>query len=315
MPYQDFKLKDFNEFKSLTKKDVRQFLINWSIFFENDYTKIQNFYEGKLKTISSEPFNNFDKIKKESVDIMNTFSLFSPSLSNLKWVELLELIEDINGRLNTLNKIYKWARSTKNFVGYSQSLKKEYTLSQYDNLEKVSQKIQQSSNPQNDWYQIAVDNLLKEEDYTSEGGKNLFVSLDSNINQVKVVSVVDTMQDKNILGKDLSKVIEFDSENNDLKILSPDDTFKQSILILITLKKNDNPDFPENGIQKGLVVGQNRALLNFPVLNRQLSETFANDDTMKNFTLKGFRFEEDNLFVDFEVQNRLDEIETISQQL
>jgi hypothetical protein len=315
MAIQDIKNEDFIQFKSLTKKNLKSLFANWAIFFENDYISIQNFYQGKSSSISSEPFNNFYLLKKECKEILDTFSLFAREFENLKWVELLETVEKINDRLLTLNKINKWSRSTNKLVGYSGAQQKQYTLNQFDNLEKIALNIQKSGSPQNDWYNIAILNHLEEEDYTSEGGKNLLIELNSTNNNFSIISVVDIIDEDSILGKDLDKNVQFDIEAQDLKVLSGVDTINQAILILVTLKKNDNPDFLDHGLQQGLIIGQNRALLNFPVLIRQLTENFNSDDSLKDFSVKNFEYIEDNLYITFEVKNRLDEVQTISQTL
>jgi hypothetical protein len=91
-------------------------------------------------------------------------------------------------------------------------------------------------------------------------------------------------------------------------VLGYDDTIRQAVDILVNLKKNDNPDNPNHGLQSGLVAGTNRALFNFPVIIRQKSQDFANDDTLKNFRIINLSRDQDNMMMDYEVQTRLNEV-------
>ena len=57
-----------------------------------------------------------------------------------------------------------------------------------------------------------------------------------------------------------------------------------------------------------LIIGQSRASLNFPIITRQLNQTIATDDSLKNFTINSVTYDQDNLYVDFTVQTRLGEV-------
>ncbi len=305
-----------DDFYTVTRKDIRATLVRYSIFSQTDYITITDFYRGKSKSISAQPFKNFKKIKAEMKDIFASFDKFALQLENIKFVDLLEMIEQMNDTLATLSNINKWARCTTDIFGYNPNFKLEYVLSQFDSLEKVANNVLDSRNPQDDWYTIAVDNDLNENSYTSEGGNKLTLTLNNNsIQNFTITSVVDTIKGKSVFGRDLDQNLHYDVENQDLFVLDEDSTIAQAILILVSMRRNDNLDFLSHGLQGSLVIGQNRSLLNFPLVNRQLTDTFKNDDTLKNFNLTKFYFEEDNLFVDFEVSNRLGEVQQLTIQL
>lgn len=294
------------EFKRITSKDIELFFRKSLSFFSIEYGEIVAYYSGESTNISSEPFVIFEKLKKECQETFTAFQNHSKQLNSAKWWLLLEQLENIDSRLSTLNKINKWSRSSFTKVGFSPSLVVQYTLKQNQTLEKVSSDILQSSDSEK-WVDVAVKNNLKEEDYSSEGGVDLQLQF-SKINQgVEVKSVVDVMVGKSIYGKDLSRKLQFDSEENDLRVLGYDDTISQSVDILLQLKKGDNPDFTNQGLQSQIAVGANQATLNFPIITRQVSETFATDDSLKNFTLTGLTTQEDNLSMSYEVESRLSE--------
>ena len=222
------------------------------------------------------------------------------------WV-VLETLEEIENRLMTLNNMNKWSRSSITNTRYSSSSQIEYTLKQNQTLENIARNVLEQNDYQDSWFDIAFRNQLFEEDYTNEGGNDLLLEIDNTVNLgVQVNSVVDTLQGKSIYGKDLYRKISF--ENDDLKYLDYDKTVTQAVEIMIVHKKNQHPDYPSLGLQSTVCIGGNRALMNFPVIIRQLTETFNSDDSLKEFTVESLEVEQDNLLSNFKVKTRLNEI-------
>lgn len=294
------------EFKKITSKDIELFFHKTVSFFSIEYNDIVAYYSGELKNISSEPFEIFEKIKRECSELFSSFQSHSKQLNNVKWWLLLEQLEEIDSRLQSLNNINRWSKSSLTKIGYSSDLSVQYTLKQNQTLEKVSSDILKSTDSEK-WVDLAIKNNLIEEDYSSEGGIDIQLQF-PQINQgIEINSVVDVMIGKSIYGKDLFKKLEFVTAEDDLCVLGYDETILQSADILSLLKKGDNPDFPEQGLQSAVVIGANQAMLNFPVISRQMQETFATDDSLQNFTIIDIATKEDNLSISYEVQTRLNE--------
>lgn len=303
----------FEEFKTLTTKDILLFFTDTLDFFRSDYNTIVQYYSGKVDSVGSNVFQRFENLDKEKEEMFIAFQSHSRQMRDTRWWDLLGQLEEIDNRFATLKKVYKWTRSSATNFSYSPNIQLDYMLGQNESLERVTKNVIGSTDSQNDWVTLALENQLEEEDYTIQGGTSLKVTLSNKISTgIQVQSVVDTLNGKSIYGKDLQKELEFSSDDSegDLVVLDYDDTIFQSVEILTVLKKNDNPDAPNLGLQTGVAVGSNRALLNFPVITRQLSETFASDDTLKEFQVLEMRVENDNLLVDFQVKTRLNETQT-----
>lgn len=292
------------EFKQVTSKDIEMFFRKSVSFFSIEYNAIVSYYSGRTTSITSKPFEVFEKLKKECKELFETYHLHSKRFNNVKWWLVLEELENIDSRLSTLSNINRWSRSSLTKVGYDPDVSVQYTLKQNQTLERISQDILQSNNPDG-WVDIALNNDLSEEEYSPEGGVNLTLKYPKINRGLQVNSVVDVMIGKSIYGKDLYKKLSF--ENDDLKVLGYDDTVRQSVETLALLKKNDNPDYPSEGLQTAIIVGGNRVALNFPVIIRQMTETFSTDDSLKNFSVTNLEVKEDNVRIDYEVQTRLNE--------
>lgn len=296
-----------DNFKQLTGKDLNVFFSAVTLFFTNDYPDLVNYYTGTTQSITPIPYKNLDSISTQLDEIYVIFNNFSSAMTNAEYYVLLDIIENIDSRIKTTQNINRWARSTKSVVAYSPNGVINYTLSDKESLEKVAQNLLNSQNPEDDWYDIAMENHLAEEDYTSEGGKNINVPGNSqSISSFPLNSVVDVINGKTVYGKDIYK--NFSIQNNDVVVLDYDGTLSQSVDTLITLKKNSNPDFRTEGLQTSLVIGGTRNTLNFPVIVRQLTDTFSTDDTLKNFQVTNIQPVGNQLQISYTVRTRLGEI-------
>lgn len=297
----------FEEFKALSKKDIQSFFVKALIFFTGPYTELSNYYSGKSTAISSEPYKQLEELEKEVQELFQIFHSLGEQLNSYKWWLLLEEIEEIDNRLKTTRNINKWSRSTATSVNYSPQQEIDYTTKQKDTIEKIASSLGGSSLPEDDWALIAKRNNLTEEDYDVEGGKSLkIVPIRNGINSFTINAVADVISEQTINGKDILQALTIEEE--DLKTVTDIKCSEQAVNILIQLKKQDNPDAPNGGIQKEIVVGVNRASFNFPIINRQLRETFSTDDSLKNFSVIGLKLEEDNLQIDYQVETRLGDL-------
>lgn len=295
------------EFKKITNNDVEQYINNAVAFFSYSYNKLVDFYSGKSAQIEKRSFTELSLLESQTQELFATFFNFQNRLSNAKWWILLEIIEEIDSRLQTARNINKWSKSSLTKVAYDPSLQVSYILKKSQTLERVAQDVLQTANPNDDWAGIATANNIKEEDYTINGGTQVQLKIPRVSQGIAIDSVVDTMVGKNIYGKDLDRFISYDTQEEDLTVLSPDDTVFQSVDILSNLKQNDNPDYPSDGLQSAVIAGNNRTALNFPIISRQIGSTFATDDSLKDFTINSINIDGTALNIEYEVYTRLNE--------
>ncbi len=303
-----------DEFKRLTRKDIRDFLKKSADFFTGDYNLIVQYFSGDVKDVTSTPFMNFELLKEQKNIMFEAFHRHSRSMKDSRWWDLLEMLEEIDSRLSTLDNINRWSRSSVTSTSYSPNVQLQHTLGQNETLERVAREVLGSSDPEDSWVDIAISNDLEEEDYTPAGGNDLRLEIGRSINLgIQLNSVVDFLDGKTVYGKDIYRRLQFVQDidgNDDLQVLGYDDTMLQSVDILAGLNKNDNPDYPQLGLQKTIAVGSTRAMMNFPVIVRQMKETFASDDSLKEFNVNLISIDQDNLSLDYQVKTRLNEIES-----
>jgi hypothetical protein len=298
------------EFEQVTQKNITQFLVRVASFLQKDRPTILAYYNDASRPIDPTAFGRFELLQKELKSVFEVYQLHSSVFNNSRWWDVIELLEQIDSVFSSLKNTHRWSRSSISRFGYSPNIQIDYTLPESQTLERVSQDVLVDENPNDQWYDIAIANDLTEEEYEVRGGSVVQLQKSRNRGALQLQSVMDIMFGKSIYGIDLNRRINFVKNNqdqSDLALLGYDDTLLQSVEILTNLKKNSNPEFPSDGLQTEVTVGANRALLNFPIIIRQMTQTFASDDTLKNFVVKAMSYQEDNLLITYEVEDRLDE--------
>jgi len=118
-----------------------------------------------------------------------------------------------------------------------------------------------------------------------------------------VVSAIDNGLKS--FGLDIKKKIEFSGD--DLVVLSNKDTLLQSADILLSLKKGDNPQVPNLGIDQVSVLGNSKGSFLFPIIFRQIIEIFSTDDTFSSVEVGKISFQADAVFIEVTVSSRYKE--------
>lgn len=298
------------KFKKTTRYDLSTYLLYFSTFTNNYSRVVVDYLSGELSTVPQQGLDLLDILIKNSKTLEQIIQIHSRSLSSNSYWDLLELIEDIKSSLDTLKNTPKYARVSSKLAGLTSQQQVKVQLVQDQTIENLALVNLSSQDHNQDLYKIALENNLREEDYTTKGGTLLNVNNQSS-NLVKISTVVDIIDKDSIKGKDLSRKIMWD--NNDLKVLTPNDTFLQSCDILVSLEKFDNPEFPSYGLSKNIVIGQNINSVSYPILLKQLNQIFNTDDTIVSFTVSSINRSTDGVFLQLEIISRSSEIFEISK--
>lgn len=287
-----------DKFKKVTNYDLSKYLDDTSEFFVNSVPDIVSYYNGNF--IKKTVFTDLVRLYKESKKVDTLINVSNSSLSsNTGWWDLVETLSEIRTKLETVQNLAKWLRSSYVF-GWEKNTKVEIVLGQYSTLEDVSTNLG-NPNPNEDWAEIAVANNLLEGDYTKAGGNVLSISKQDN-KVFNTESVVDVMVGDNILGKDLPKKLTI----NDLDIgyLSTAATMQQSAEILLNIVKGSVLEFPYLGVSQKA----GTSLFDFKLssVGREVQATFKTDDSFKSVQMgKSGKESEDAYSYEFFIVSRL----------
>ncbi len=296
-----------DNFKAVTLYDVGAFFKKYIDFIDVDYANIVNYFSGFSSVSPTTSFGNLAYLTREYKKIIDVVIQNSASLDNYVYWALVEYVEDIGSALETANNASKWLRSALTKNGYKQQVITSLMTSQNQGLEGL-ERDQLKSNDPDGWVETALENQLREEDYTLDGGALIQVIYKNNAS-LSINGIVDNIDSANkTYGLDIDQNIGF--SNDDLNVLSYKDTMLQSAAILGNLKKGDDPAFPNRGIDVKSIVGQNAKLasLAYPIVFRQLAANFATDDSFKSFKITDVKKDNTEAKFEYTVSTRAGEV-------
>jgi len=297
-------MKFLKQISKILNIDIEKYFADVIIFFDSSNDKILQFYTVSSEIYPQEAFDEYLIIQDKTILILNKIQFYKILLSNTGYWDILDKIDSIQQKLNAVKAYPKYNKV--NFLKTKDSnstLSETYVLRQNESLENISE-FQKNSN----WSDIAIYNELKEEDYTSKGGVKIILksSINSILTEIPINSIVDIAVGRNLLGKDFPSYFEFNPEENDIFVETPEQTFLQSAKRLLKLNVGSIPEFPNIGIQKDIISESVKGDgFLFPLLLRQLMNTLDTDDTIINLVVTDIKKEEGSLFVMTTFTNRL----------
>ena len=178
-----------------------------------------------------------------------------------------------------------------------------YISKQNETLQQIADKCGEDKND------LALFNDLSEENFKNSGG--VLIKLKSTVTKASkdiepINSIVDVAIGDNVLGKDLPQYLLFDSDNNDIKVEDPQNTFITTANRLFQYIKGSTPEYPDIGIDKDILfnVGKGDETL-FPILLRQLTDVLFTDDTIIDVTIDNIDKKDDIVYIKATIKNRL----------
>lgn len=288
-----------DKFWRVTSYDLQKYFADFEIFIIKKLPQIVNYYQGN-SSVDKTVFTELNRLYNESLKIEKLISVMNSSLSNdTEFWDLIDNISNIKVKLETSLNLCKWLRSSYVY-GYENRVRFEYILKQRQTLENLSLELG-SDDPNFDWVELAVSNSMMESDYDKEGGNIMNINRKDSKN-MNITTVVDVMVGNNILGKDITKFLQF--IDDDVLTLDTSDTMEQSADICLNVMRGSVPEFPTLGISKHFV-GTNLNSIMFASLNREVVNNFKTDDSFKKVQMIDNRIEEDRAYYDFRIESRL----------
>jgi hypothetical protein len=281
----------YDEFFEITGFDLEGYFRRFVDFINNQSQLIIDYYSGLLDTLDRDAYGEYESLLEESSFVINLFDLNQQSFNTVDFWELMEFADDIKVKLETIGNFSRFARSSVKKESFSNEVSVEVAMRENETLEELLTRYG-STDRDSDWVDIALTNTLIQEDYNGSGGKVITLTFKNNV-RFNVFGVVDNPEGDKIKGKDVDKHIQF--EDDDLKVLGFDDTLTQSMGTLLGLKRNDNPEFPQYGIDSSLVVGTSLKSVALPSVIRQIFQIFATDDIVKEIQIVSSDFGQDSL--------------------
>ena len=200
---------DFDTTEYLTdiiKHNVAEYLDKYYSFFQENYGKIVSFYSGRTKSIQPKNFIILNELIKESEEINEKMKSQGNILTTTFDWELVEYFTDLRLNLYSVTKVSKFLRSSVSTTGFDNSYRFNYDMKQNQPVERISKDVLKNNNYNNDWVNIALDNNLKEVDYSNQGGNTLSLLVQLTGRSFDVRGIVANISGYAIYGLDLQRL-------------------------------------------------------------------------------------------------------------
>lgn len=295
--------QDIIEFDRVIGTDVVSYAIDVNIFESESLPKISAFFKGSGEFLDSIHVTRLNDLIEAGRVISRKLNQSSHLLQTLMMQDIASMIEDLILNIEYYSRIDKFSRATTRLPSTQKGVIVNHTISR-GTLEEVSREQLGSNDFDNDWINIAKYNDLYEVDYDYNGGERIDIVYPISSVRGANNAVLDYMFRENLLGKDISKSIEF--LGDDFVVLSPERTFVQSVEILSGLERGDIPEFPRLG--RSPFIGQEAAVFAYASIVRQLRQVFVSDATVSSLQVNGYNIENGDVNLLFSVTNIRDDI-------
>ena len=172
----------------------------------------------------------------------------------------------------TINNSSRWLRSA--IIGrYGNNIAIQRVLKTRETFEDVASQLGLSQ-PQNDWFNIAKNNYVEEEDYDANTGGGMFKINIKQEGNFDIPNIVDNLSSQKILGKDID--VNFRFEGNDLATVEYDLAVRQAFNTMLNCLKGQIPEFPEYGLPNDMI-GNSVNAIQYPTIFRNLLNMFQRD--------------------------------------
>lgn len=296
MVLDEIKILDFGKRIRFSKMNL--FLTDVYLFFEDNYNYFVSYYSGDLKSLRDEDIEKFNSIKNRFVEL-DTKIQDTKGLNGLWDWEFVDFLDDLRESILKIPILWKYFKTERFGFRIRNGIQVQYVLPQGYTLERVSQEVIGSNNPQNDWVEISKGNFLKEKDYDHNGDVLLNLNIPNETGNVIINSIMDSAVGLKVLGRDIKRTIEF--ANDDLVVLDYFETFKQTCEILSSLKKNSIPEFPDLGLNNIVATNVANKGLAMNQMFKQINRVYASDDSIESINFKNVDFDNSSVFIDYEI--------------
>ena len=297
----------FDKFKNLTNISISDFYADVLDFYDNYHNDILSYYTDYNFKYPGDAFAKYNRVCKQLELIISKIVLYKGNFETVDIWSLMDQLDTIKQKLESIPsypRIYRVGFYKKQ-VSEEQSYQ-TYMMGPHETIESVSKGYNQNTTD------LVLINELNEEKWTDAGGKQIILKTnldDAIVTATQEEVVFDILLGKNLLGKDLPPYFEIDEENEDLVVLTPEQTFLQAVETLFNLQMGQIPEYPTLGIDKtiyGECIKGNTGYT-FPVLLRQLNLSLETDDTILSFSIDNIELNEDRMSYTIyaSVQNRL----------
>lgn len=290
-----------NRVSNIIGIDISGFFLKYINFIDSQQQQIRDYYTIETP-YPKESFDLLDLLLRDCELIYSKVSGNRSRLTQFSDFEVIDKFEDVVHALSIINNLSRWLRSSMINGRFKNKTEVNFILKQNQTLESLSEELGYSDRDKG-LVDLSIRNSIKEIDYTLDGGLTFKFNYESG-NSVSLFTVIDNITGERVLGKDLDRKLSFGEE--DLVVLTYQQTFLQTCEIFTGLLKRDNPEFSNAGFDKMTISNRNVINNMLPTFLRQLYSTVSSDDTIASFNITNVSIENDKLNIEIVFRSYID---------
>lgn len=301
-------------FQRITRYDLPALMRRYAAFSSEP---IRSFYSGATVGYPEPSFTELGYLTEEFKKVIDLLYNNRSFFRRTDAYALLIYVEDLVKQLTSLKNYNKFIASGITSRSAEATVTRRVSLGQRQSLADVERNVLDSPNPEDSWVDTAVSNRIREEDYDTEPGLTFDVDFRRSVDDLRPRQVFDVVDDSiKVYGRDVSNdfVLVFKGESGfkdiDLDVLSYEDTFEQSVVNLVGLKRGDNGTFLNLGVESD---SGNPEVVYAGIL-RQLTTSLAYEEAVDSFSVRDIRVENNHLFIDVNVNSVLGRSVEVKQE-
>lgn len=278
-----------DKFKQVTGYDIRSFFQSYVDFVNNYYPLIIDYYQGG--EMNGKSFEALSNLNKQISIIEPLFKLHETTLDDISMWDILDMFSEIQTKVLTILNSDRWLRSSR--LDKTKTLQMKRQLKMGETFEIVSNDLE-DENPDDDWVNITIPQYIIEEQYINDkGSNNFYINLKTTGNN-DIETLVDTLVEKNIQGKDFSTSFVF--KNNDIDIVKYEESLKQALDIILKSIAGCIPEHKDYGLPQDYI-GSTVNAIQYPVIFKSLMNMFQRDGRWKSCELLDVSRQDDSIFL------------------
>lgn len=266
-----------DNFQTITGYDLSGLLTVMDVFFTKQVPILQGYYSGKLDKAPSTTVKLLAKLQLETNTVLNLYRQYQVRFKTLLDWELLTIIEEFRTKLDTVANMPKYLRSARIGAGFTTTPTATVVVPTTSTIEHVLRNAGGDPYAHDNWVVLATSQDIQEESYGPDAEPISVQIPVGSARGFQLLSVLGYPAGAEAQGRDLNRRLTF--VDDDLEALTPDATQLQSFDVLLNLRKEDIPEYANMGLDGIIGLNQATATYRLPAIIRQLSDTFATDDT------------------------------------
>jgi len=285
--------------------NFKGYIERFNDFYVNDFPKLISYWNNSKNEINYQILKRFNELRQDWFEFNDGFSRYMQTNSYLlDYHDFQEYIDNVKYILDYILLLPQYFKTSLDDITVFEEPSIVYFVRSDDTLESIAQQIYADPNA----FNIIMDNNnLRYTDVGSSSwvGRKILIPIRRKV--VKdVPGIINGLIGEEVLGRDMEEIFSF--ENDDIKVLNPEETFNQSLnLITSKINRGSLPEFLNLGNSVIGVTGEAIGSISLPIIANEIKTLLRLEPTLLTSSITNIKYEEKTgaMVIDFNFESIL----------